>query len=268
MCKRTEPDPLLRLFVDEYNLHLLAIPRENAAVGDVYVHDGTRTSAPGNLAHLLTPAFTMPGTVVGEQLADVAGTISRGVDVSVGLGLLEGFLAALGAGAVIGEAKAEFARANARSLRFRFGDATRDSVDPLLLGRELAGHSVRRDNAMYDKRNRYYLVTAVVRSPSIGVTAETDRSTRASVDLQALAVADVGSEVSVSASRQGEIVFAGTKRLAFGVELYELVDPGESGSLRLRAPESAVRVRGRTREPIPEPAFIGGEDGDAFLTIA
>ncbi|MEO7521235.1 MAG: hypothetical protein ABIW79_05410 [Gemmatimonas sp.] len=77
MCKRTERDPLLRLFIDEYNLHLLAIPRENAAVGDVYVHDGKRTSAPGSLVHLLTPVFTMPAIVTGEQLADVAGTVSR-----------------------------------------------------------------------------------------------------------------------------------------------------------------------------------------------
>lgn len=267
MCKRTEPDPLLRLFVDEYNLHLLAIPRENAAVGDVYVHDGRRTSAPGSITHLLTPPFTMPAHTRGERLADVAGTLSRGVDVAVSIGLLEGFLTALGVGAAIGDTKAELSRAGARALRFRFGDATRDSVDPLRLGNALTGHVVKRDNAFHDDRNRYYLVTAVVRSPSIAVTAQSEKSTAASLNVEAFKLLDVGGSVSVKKSSEGEVTFTGPRPLAFGVELYELVTSPE-GALRLRAPDSAVKVRGRLRAPVPEPAFIGGDDGDAFLTIA
>lgn len=268
MCKRSEPDPLLRLFVDLYNLHLLAIPRENSAVGDLYVHDGQRTSAPGSVTNFLTPRFTVPPVARGERMADVAGTMSQGVDVKVGLGLLEGFLTAMGAGGLIGDTKAEFARAMTRTLRFRFAEATRDSIDPFLLGETLAGHSFDRRNAIHDDKYRYYLVTAVVRSRSIGVTAERERTSSAELDLEALAVAEVGGGVTIRQSSQGEVTFAGDRALAFGVELYELVEGTHGEGMRLRAPESAVRVRGRRKASLPEPAFIGGEDGDAFLSLA
>lgn len=267
MCKRSEPDPLLRLFVDLYNLHLLAIPRENAAVGDLYVHDGRRTSAPGSLTNFLTPHFTLPPVARDERMADVAGTLSQGVDVKLGLGLLEGFLSAMGGGGLIGDTKAEFARTGTRTLRFRFGEATRDSIDPFLLGGTLAGHAFDKANAMHGDKQRYYLVTAVVRSRSIGVTAERERTLSAELNVEALTVADVSAGVTVRKSSQGEITFTGDKTLAFGVELHELVEGAPGEGMRLRAPESGVRVRGRRKDLPPEPAFIGGMEGDAFLTI-
>ena len=267
MCKRSEPDPLLRLFVDLYNLHLLAIPRENSSVGDLYVHDGRRTSAPGSVTHFLTPRFTLPPVARDERMADVAGTLSQGVDVKVGLGLLEGFLTAMGGGGLIGDTKAEFVRTGTRTLRFRFGEATRDSIDPLLLGGTLTGHAFDKGNAVHGQGYRYYLVTAVVRSRSIGVTAERERTMSAELNVQALKVADVDGGVTIRKSSQGEVTFAGDKALAFGVELYELVEGEHGEGMRLRAPESTVRVRGRRKAPLPEPAFIGGMEGDAFLTL-
>jgi hypothetical protein len=53
VCKRTTTDPLIRRVLDRYGLHLLAIPRADAVVGDVYLHDGRRMAPIGNVGHLL-----------------------------------------------------------------------------------------------------------------------------------------------------------------------------------------------------------------------
>ena len=60
MSRRDSEDPLLRAFLDAYKLNLLAIPRENAQVGDVYVHTKDGVSVPGSLQYILTPEFVLP----------------------------------------------------------------------------------------------------------------------------------------------------------------------------------------------------------------
>ncbi len=55
MCRRNTQDPLIRAFLDTYGLNLLAIPRADAAVGDLYVVTNDSISAPGALSTVLTP---------------------------------------------------------------------------------------------------------------------------------------------------------------------------------------------------------------------
>jgi hypothetical protein len=136
VCRRSAAscDPLLRVFLERYHLNLLAVPRENADVGDVYVHDGKRAGSPGQLASFLTHPFRMPQITRGEELAALSGTMSNQVTTEVGLGLLGSFIAALGAVLPIGDVKAEWEKKGARSVRFRMEGAVRDSVDPAQFG--------------------------------------------------------------------------------------------------------------------------------------
>lgn len=48
--KRNSGDPLLRMFLDKYHLNWLSVPREKAEVGDLYVYDSKRASAPGKIS--------------------------------------------------------------------------------------------------------------------------------------------------------------------------------------------------------------------------
>jgi hypothetical protein len=96
VCERSTDDPLIRLFLDRYGLHLLQVPRESAAVGDFYVDDGRRVSPPGNVRYLLDPSPELPAPREGERMADIEGVTSKGYSLEAGLGLLEGFLLAFG----------------------------------------------------------------------------------------------------------------------------------------------------------------------------
>jgi hypothetical protein len=269
MCRRNTEDPLLRTFFDKYNLHLLSIPRANTAVGDLYIHDGEHTSASGSVTHFLEPALKIPAGAADEQMADVSGQISQAVSVKAGFGLLESFLTALGAAGIVTKARAGLEAKGAATLRFRFKGATRDSVDAMLLGSKLARHTLKKNHALYRKDYRYYLVTAVVRSPSISIVAESNRARAVDLDVKALK-SGAKAAVRVEQSDKGEVTFAGKKKLAFGVELYELVLDPERHTLKLRLPPGVVRVRtvaGPAAAPAVAPAVIGGPDANAFLEI-
>src|SRR5882724_11537662 len=96
VCKRTSDDPLLKAFLDKYHLNLLSVPRDGSRIGDLYVHANGRTSSPGNVSHFLKPQLELPEVKADEHMADVQGMATNAVAFSIGLGLLEGFFAALG----------------------------------------------------------------------------------------------------------------------------------------------------------------------------
>jgi hypothetical protein len=268
VCKRTTTDPLVRMFLDRYGLNLLSIPREKAAVGDLYVVDGDRASAPGNVEYFLEPEVKLPPQTKNEHMADVEGEISDAVSLSAGIGLLEGFLAALGAPGVISKVKAGYTAKRAESLRFHLDDATRDSVDVMRLGGALAGRRPIEGHPMWSEGSRYYLVTAVARAPSITVIAKDDRSHTVDVGLEAMKVATADTAVSVEGSADVGITYTGPRKVAFGVELLELSFDDETRAVKLSVPEEAVPVRDAdARAPAIGRDFIGGADGDAFIAL-
>ena len=180
----------------------------------------------------------------------------------------DGFLAALGAGGILSKVRAEYELKKVRSLKFRFANATRDWINPMELGGRLVGHRLSGAHPFVAEGHRYYLVTAVARTPSISIIAETNGSTGGTVEIGAAHLADAKSTVKVESSGTGEITFAGEQPLAFGVELYELVYNQKRQQLKLKMPEGAIRVRSvYSAAPLVTPAFIGGDDGDIFLRV-
>jgi hypothetical protein len=254
------------MFLDRYGLHLLSIPRENVAVGDLYVHDGRRTSAPGSVTGFLQPPLQLPPVRAGEDMANVAGTMSDSVSLGIGFGLLESFLAALGTPGLLTMARAGFESGGARTLRFRFAQATRDSLDAVELGGRMVPHRLMAGHALFSEDHSYYVVTAVARSRSISTVVHDEQSTSVSLGVDALKALEAKGGVVVSQSADGEVTFTGRKPLAFGVELFELTAETETGRLRLRLPPDAVKVRAGERVLV-RPAFIGGDDGDVFLNL-
>jgi hypothetical protein len=269
MCKKSDADPMLRLFFDRYKLNLLAVPREGAAIGDVYIRREGKTSTPGSVRWLLDPPLEkMPPAKTGEQMADVAGTLSQRLDAELGLGLLEGFLAALGALGLSAKARAGVKASKVHTLRFRFADATRDAVDPFQLGFELNERRIATNNAIIEPGQQYYLVTGLARSPSISMVTENEHGNSVELDLAATGLAEVEAGVSVAHTNTGEVTFKGAQSLVFGLELYELSYDAEEERLRLRLPDNAVRLRRkRATRDIIQPVLLGSDD-EVLLGIA
>ena len=166
ICKRDTDDPLLRLFVERYHLHLLAIPRAGAEVGDLYVESGGRIGVPGRLGGILEPDFTLPVVRMGERLADIEGKLTREVETGMGATIAESLLSGLGLPMGLG-AKTTIKRAS--GIEFRFHEVLRDSIDVFALGRALTGHTLAPDHPAVGADARLYLTTAVVRTAAITI---------------------------------------------------------------------------------------------------
>jgi hypothetical protein len=264
VCKRDTDDPLVRRFLDDYGVNLLRVPRENASCGDLYVKNKRAVSAPGDLRGLLEPPPELPPVAAAERLADLAGTISKRVSVDVGLGILEGFLAALGAVGLLDDAKAKLERSRSAGIRFRFRHATRDSLDPIALGNAFRGTRLRTDHPLVSADSELYVVGGVVRTPSISIALEDQGSTSVGAGVDALYAVGAKADVKVEREEPGEITYRGRKPLAIGVELYSLrYEPG-GGTFELAPADRPVAVRGRRSRP--EPAFVA-EDDEALLEL-
>jgi hypothetical protein len=265
--RNTSEDPLVRHFLDEYRLNLLTVPREGVKPGDLYVEDDKGITASGKVAGFLTPTPKLPRAARGETMADVSGHVSRALSLDLGLGLLQNFLLALGAVGVMDELKAGYQREKTTALRFRFTDATRDSYDLGALGRALGGSRLDPSNALVNAGNRYYLVAGVVRTPSVTLVAEDETARRVELGAGVLKAVDAEAGVSAKRAESGEVTYAGRKRLAIGVELYELAWDEDAGRLSLGNPDGALAIRGQPTASGPAAAFIGGPEGEALVSL-
>jgi hypothetical protein len=261
MCKRTTEDPLVRFFLDRYSLNLLQIPRADAAVGDLYAVRGDRALPPGRATDFLVPPPRLP-RVRRERLADLSDVVSDAVSVHAGLGLLEGFLTALGAGALSGRVRAQYASTSTHQLRFQLEEATREFVSPFELGTALQDCQPRPGHPLANNAYRYYLTVGLVRTPSLTVLTESKQAQDASLETEVAALAEASGGVKIEQAGSGATRYGGQMPLAIGVELLELVFDDGQGRLRIKSQERPVRVRGDAQK-----ALIGDPDGDAFVQL-
>jgi len=265
MCKRSTTDPLVRMFLHRYKLNLLAVPRRNARCGDVYLRNGARVSSAVDVTQLLDESITLPPQFDGEPLADISGSLSDGVSIKLGLGLLEGFLAAIGAGAIVSAVSAGYERSRSASLRFRFADATRDSIEPGSLGSVLEGRSLRESQPLVQAGNEYFITAAVVRSPSISVVAEDRRARRVDLGAEVMATANAHAGITLEATADGEVSFVGETPLAIALELYELRYDAEHARFSMLPQRLDDDVKtGKDASPVP--VFVAPDD-EALLAL-
>jgi hypothetical protein len=265
MCKRSTADPLVRKFLDTYKINLLAVPREHARCGQVYLRRDNRVSSAVDITELLDTSVELPPQQDGETLADLSGSLSNRVSLKVGLGVLQGFLAAVGAGAVLSKVSAGYEGSRTTKLQFRFARATRDSIEPGSLASALEGSSFRTTHPLVHPDNQYFITAAVVRSPSISVVAENGRARKVDVGAEVLAAVNATGAVDVESAGSGEVTFNSTVPLAIGLELYELRLDHETGTLSM-LPQDLRRALKLGKPVIPSAVFVAPED-EALLEL-
>jgi hypothetical protein len=270
MCRRDTTDPVLRLMLDRYRLHLLSVPRADAAVGDVYVRDGHAVVSPGNVRHLVAPPLEVVADRGPERMADISGEATTMFSASAGLGFLEGALAAMGAAGVVQQLRGELERERVRSVRFSFTDVFRSWTDVLEIGQRIWRHRVDPRQTLAGPGRRYFLVTATASTDTIEIAGEREDGIAPKVDVESL-VGSVGGKVSAQRTSGGSVQFFGEEPLVFGVELHELLYDEEARTLRLKVASRPMALRGESAEaqpgPVVEPAVLGAPEDDLLLAV-
>ncbi len=266
MCKRTNPtDPLVRKFLQTYNINLLPLPRAVARPGELYVKTAGKVKAtPGWIGELVEPEVDLDDAY-SEKLPDLNGVVSETVGVDFGLTLLANFLIVLGIPpGIIDKVKLGYHHKRADKVAFQFANVTRESIDPFTIGSALIDHRLK-NHPWVRPGNQYYVAAAFVRSRSIVVHAK-DSSSR-SVDVGAGLVGTVDADAGVTAERAGDgaMDYHGKKSLAIGVELYDLEYDTDDGTFLMGAQRRPVGLM-HAKDNELAPAFPA-EDDEALLEI-
>jgi hypothetical protein len=119
--KRNTDDPLMKIFLEKYKLHLLPVPLKDTLIGDVCVYDGKEVVARSSITDFLEKPFEKPPIITGS-MPDVSGKISKAVSFDIGIGLLESFLNVFGIGTMIQKIHANFQNKHVQSLKFSFSE--------------------------------------------------------------------------------------------------------------------------------------------------
>ncbi len=213
-------DPALT-YLNNLGYNVVRLPRTGIEPLDVLGRDGKSFERLGRLEQVWKSAVPVPVPGPAGNAAAIKGQRTDGLNLSVGLKILSSALGAMGA--VVPELG--FAYNRARKIQFTFGDVEIIGVDPLAVGEYLAAGDLAGANpfvAHYfeDGDAEAYVITEVLRSGSVTVTATSESGQSVAIDVPAIAGA-VGAKVSVgmTSSAGNELTFSGTP-VVFGFKTF------------------------------------------------
>lgn len=260
------PDPILTS-LKSFGLNVVRLPRERLGPLHLLRRDGDRMTVIGHVANLMQSTVATP-TIRAAQAANIAGSRTRKLDLSLGLNLMGGWLAALGGQSAGLKLKYE----SAESVSFAFDDVKVDEVEPIEVDRYLAASIVAptavqaRDDL---EHSRLYLITRAAKSSTFTVEAETSSGHALELDVPAIQQV-VGANVHVSSSNSSKssVKYKGSKMLYFGFEAIQLFYNGsryqgyaplEAGAAGLLGPNDGTTQPQRVKFEFDAP-FVGVDD--------
>lgn len=244
MWTRTTTDPLGKLLFDKYGMHILSRPRENVSVFDVFPVREGEASMSGGIDSFLRAPFERPEVAKGEVLLDIDSTISEAVSGNVAVNFLQGFLALLGAG-VVSSVSAAIEASQSHTLRFRFGGCCRDHVkDVFELDWKLSEVTFVKEKSAMREGYRYYVASAVHYCSEL--TFEILDKNLAKIDMSANVAALGSANSGLAVNKDRQLTAKSDKRLAYGVELNEIVYDEKCKQLQLQESRNYVHVKAGT----------------------
>jgi hypothetical protein len=238
-------------WLKEYGFNPLRLPRRDLRPLDVLRkgHGGAFDTKVGTLDMLLSSGDQLPEAVAGEPAGGIAQKRSRKLEGKLGLSVLGAlFGSKLGARTALGKAD---------QLEVTYEDVLLDSVPLLVLQRWVEGAQITApQSALVDLNDdRFAVVTAVLRSSNLSVSATHDGDKSLSLDVPEISgVVSAGVGVSSGRADGSSVTFAG-EPIAFGFQAYVLM---YEGNLTLGLQE----VRGEAPENFSDDAWTGPDELD------
>ena len=217
-CGRT--DPFTKRVREVYRANVLRVPRAGVQPLLALAVDDRRVERRGQLAGLLVGDDVALPEPMTQPVADLSGVRSTSLDLSVGVNLTAGFLAALGLPIPGGDVTGTLF-AGAKSLEFEVRDVSERSVDLGAVGKAMAGRSIDDNPAtrifLTAPSVRLLFVSRVLMSRHFAVhtTGRAGQSAKISVD----AIQDVFGKAQASVSWNHEdaqtVAFQGDRAVTF-----------------------------------------------------
>lgn len=241
-------------FLKTFGYSVYRVPRLSAQALEVLHRSGKDLTRLGGIDDLIEPGAVPRPTVHRDDRpgVNIEGVESSKVNVSIGLNILGSFLGALGGGNL--GLNVGFNRA--RSVTFKFTAVTEDSIDVLALEQFVRSGRINEHvpPGTVDKLidDEVYVVTSVLKTKTLGVSAQADNGLNVQLDVPVIQQAVGGSiKVGSEGSLNSTISFEGPVAVPFAFQAVQLVfsDSGEFLTTeQLPAGDAAARaLRGDTQ---------------------
>jgi hypothetical protein len=264
MWTRKTADPLGKLMFEKYSMHALNRPRENVSVYDVFAVRNGEAFQSGGIESFLRSNFLKPEVLTNEALLDIDMTISDAVSGNVALNFLQGFLTLIGTG-VVNAVSIALEKSHSRALRFRFGGCTRDHVkDGFELDLKLSEFPFVKETSAIKEGYQYYIASGVHYCNQL--TFEVLDKNLVKIDLSADVAALGAGKTGLTVNKDRQLTASSEKKLAYGVELNEIVYDEKRRRLNLQEARAYVHTKANGHLELPK-AVVGGPDDVMILQI-
>ena len=212
-------------WLKDYGFTALQLPRRNLSPADVlYRGNGAFDTKVGTLGELFPGAGALE-VAVGEPVADITRSVTKKVEVGVGLRIL----GALFGGAASSQLGANTDVKHAKTVSVTYENVTHDSLSVLALQSWLERVEVKTagQTAAWLNQQRLAAVTGVLRTADLSIVAE--RGNGAAIDLsvpQIQGIVSANANVSRDSDSSEKITFSGTQPIAFGFQAFRLLFDG------------------------------------------
>ena len=214
MAKKKDPSVT---YLNKFGYNVIKLPRVGIEPMDVVGKDET-TQWLGPLRSVWKSSISEPPSSAPKSAASVNGQQTDKLNISFGLKILANALTAFGAAVP----SLDVAYQRARSVTFAFTNVTSVGVPLLDAGNYLANGTLNTESPVVQHyfRNpdaQAYLITEVLKSDTITVTAQDDSGEGIDLDIPAIQ-SIVGAKVGVKfdQSRKGTVQYSGKEAVTFG----------------------------------------------------
>jgi len=216
-------DPSLT-YLNQYGYNVVKLPRTGIDPLLVLGRDTGLTSI-GTLSTVWKTPGPPPQPGPPHPASSVEGQKTEKLDLSIGLNLLANALAAFGATTP----SVAFAYQKASKVQFSLVNVTSVAIDPFVVGEYLATGDLNMSNPFVqryfdDDDSKAYIITEVLKSDSVAVTATDSSGAQVKVDVPAISGV-VGVNVAVGTATDGSatLTYKGKEAVTFGFKAFEII---------------------------------------------
>ncbi len=207
-------------YLNKLGYNVVKVPRSDLEPLHVLGRDNKALDDLGQLSTIWTSSIAEPKSAVAEA-TNINGSSTEDLKISVGLDILGSVLGAMGVKAP----KLSVAYSKAKKLQFTFTNVKIVRVAPLEVGKYLSHGDLDTSSPFasffLDHEREAYVVTEVMKSSSIKVTAKDEHGTKVSVDLPDIKqIVGASASVEPASSNDSELIYEGKEMLAFGFKVY------------------------------------------------
>lgn len=207
-------------YLNKLGFNVVKVPRSDIAPLHVLGRDDGQLDDLGQLSSIWTSSIPEPKATFADAV-NVNGTSTDDLKLSIGLDILGSILGAMGAQAP----KLSAGYSKAKKLQFTFVNVQIERVAPLEVGKYLAHGDLDSSSPFapffFDHDKEAYVITEVMKSKSVKVTAKDDSGAKINVDLPNIKqIVGVNVGVETASSGSSELTYEGKELLGFGFKAY------------------------------------------------